>query len=428
MVHMEDPQGKAVRYFAAAVSETGVPSVSLATTSLDYAPTLPEGYAQIRQLQAGTCASEFFYFGRRSPDLPSRFEADLADARKQEYYLSRNREAGIAESEESLSRFKELMLLSMFHEGFCRIEESNPRTNAPTVPILQFVPERDSTQVRFVKRIVPLTLEENLEVGRLAVRNPAYVCDAHSSAGNLNPITGWPYQCDRSTDNHHAAKGTVGHTEFIGTAVSGPIRVPLHALTPVPQRLQSFIEEDLRARGRLLTLIEPLGCVFDAFGTMLHVGEIPSSVLIFGDGSSALNTVAFLRVHSPEAKIKELFEDVLKAHELGVVYGDRWPDNILIDPNLGVVHIDFDLKLGEFGKELELAQLILYTIALGTDGNGGTESRFLEILPGLISKAHVPYETDKVLHYLFTKIRMAPHYDHLLPVAESLAKRLGWSS
>lgn len=129
-----------------------------------------------------------------------------------------------------------------------------------------------------------------------------------------------------------------------------------------------------------------------------------------------------------KAKIEELFADVTKAHELGVVYGDRWPDNILVDPDRGIVHIDFDLKLGEFGKELELAQLILYTIALGIEENGEKESRFLETLYELLSGLKVPYETEKVRRYLFTKIRMAPHYNRLLPIAESLVRRLGWTS
>ncbi len=62
--------------------------------------------------------------------------------------------------------------------------------------------------------------------------------------------------------------------------------------------------------------------------------------------------------------VAELFDDISKAHQAGIVYGDRWYNNILVDPERGVVNIDFDFKLDGPGKELDLAQEIFFTIAL----------------------------------------------------------------
>src|SRR3989344_8714925 len=62
--------------------------------------------------------------------------------------------------------------------------------------------------------------------------------------------------------------------------------------------------------------------------------------------------------------LRELFEDALRAHQSDIVYGDRWPKNILVDPELGLVHIDFDFRAEGPAKEFELAQLIFYSFAL----------------------------------------------------------------
>ncbi|MBY0110523.1 hypothetical protein K2Y00_00730 [Patescibacteria group bacterium] len=298
---MSQAKREAVRYLHADADESGIPHVTCTEGALVYDEQIPQGYAEVTQIQAGACASEFYYYGRRAPETPSRFETDLLNLSKQEYYFARNREAGIPE--EHILDAQRVMLRSMFHEGFCRIQAVQFDPTAPRIPLLQFVPALTDGVLGFAKQIINVTLQENLEPGRLAVRNPAYVCSDHSRADTLNPDTGWPHQCDRTQDGGHLAKGTVGHTEFIGTAVAGTIRVPLSGLTPVPKNLSAFVETDIRTRGKLLTLVEPLGCVFDAFGTMLHSGEKPQTVLIFGDGSSALNTVAFLQVHAPDARI-----------------------------------------------------------------------------------------------------------------------------
>ena len=299
---MTNPDKNAVRYFSVSVDGTGAPQVSVETSSLEYTDELPAGYAEVEGIQAGACTSELYYFGRRRQDAPSRFESDLADHEKQEYYLERNRLAGINSAPESIARFKKVMNRSMFHEGFCRVTRAE-LAHRSALPLLMYVPLMVDGRLQFVRRIEERTLEESLEPGRLAVRNPSYLCDRHSSATLINPDTGWPYQCDRSLADGHEAKGTIGHTEFVGAAVAGLVRVPLSSLTPLPDQLQAFVEQDLKHRGVLLTLTEPLGCVFDAFGTMLERKETPRSVLIIGDGTSALNIVLFLQIHAPDAQV-----------------------------------------------------------------------------------------------------------------------------
>lgn len=127
-----------------------------------------------------------------------------------------------------------------------------------------------------------------------------------------------------------------------------------------------------------------------------------------------------------EKKIHELFSDIEAAHGKDIVYGDRWPDNILIDPVRGVVHIDFDLKYGVDGKELEIAQLILYTLALGST-DAQSKSRYLDVVANELAASSIAYKSERVLHFLKTRTQMAPHYAHLAPLIEELRSRLGWS-
>lgn len=60
--------------------------------------------------------------------------------------------------------------------------------------------------------------------------------------------------------------------------------------------------------------------------------------------------------------IHQLFNDLWDAHQRGIIYGDRWSQNVLISPKFGPLHIDFDLEiLGRFAKDFEVAQLSYYT-------------------------------------------------------------------
>ncbi|MCL4382358.1 MAG: hypothetical protein M1575_01345 [Patescibacteria group bacterium] len=68
----------------------------------------------------------------------------------------------------------------------------------------------------------------------------------------------------------------------------------------------------------------------------------------------------------PEIVVGQLLEDLRAAHTLGVNYGDRWHPNILVVPNIGIMHIDFDIEIsGSCAKEFETAQVVYYTVLSG---------------------------------------------------------------
>lgn len=293
-----------LRYLAFSLSETGSPKVTLKTAELKYSPELPAGYAEIETLQAGSCPTELFYFLRRPHNQLSRFERDSKDETKQAYYMTRNMPVGVNLDLENIITLQDIIKHSMFHEGFGRIKQAHPNNEEEKIPVQVYIPRKDKLDGKgFEKVVIETNFQENLEQGRLAVRNPAYVCNKHSRADNININTGWPYQCHRQSEEGHVPKGTIGHNEFIGAAIEGNIRVPLNALTPLPLDLQQFVERDIEKRACLLTMVEPMGCVFDAFGTFLQSGKIPESIVVIGDGPNALNIVAFSQVFAPEARI-----------------------------------------------------------------------------------------------------------------------------
>jgi len=66
--------------------------------------------------------------------------------------------------------------------------------------------------------------------------------------------------------------------------------------------------------------------------------------------------------------VYELFDDLRKAHKQNIIYGDRWPPNILVIPRFGVINVDFDIKIsGRPAKEFEVAQATYYTLCAGKD-------------------------------------------------------------
>ena len=293
-----------IRYLAFSSDASGHPRVKIQTARLQTYSRLPAGYVEAETLQAGACASEVLYYLRLAADTPSRFEQDCENIAKQEYYLERNMRAGIDSVPENISTFRNLLCQSMFHEAACRVIAMHPDMQREKIPVQKYIPRTDASgTIGFVKEVTETNFQEHFEIGSLAVRNPILLCDEHSRADNINPGTGWPYQCHRGSDAGHTPKGAMGHTECIGAAVDGRIRILLDTLTPVPPSLQQFVEGNLTSRACLLTAIEPIGCIFDAFGTMLQSGERPGSIVIIGDGWSALNTICFFQVFAPQANI-----------------------------------------------------------------------------------------------------------------------------
>ncbi len=86
--------------------------------------------------------------------------------------------------------------------------------------------------------------------------------------------------------------------------------------------------------------------------------------------SQAQTLDEYFRYHRSDQHvlIYKLIADLQKAHSLGFVYGDRWSGNMLVDPQLGLVHIDFDLKIsGRTAVDLDVAQVFYHTLWAGGD-------------------------------------------------------------
>lgn len=91
----------------------------------------------------------------------------------------------------------------------------------------------------------------------------------------------------------------------------------------------------------------------------------------------------YLPLASPKNTAKvvyESFDDLRRAHDHDIIYGDRWPKNILILPNAQILHIDFDIALsGPCAKEFEVSQLTYYTLCAGKE----------KVIPQLAEELHL---------------------------------------
>lgn len=120
-----------------------------------------------------------------------------------------------------------------------------------------------------------------------------------------------------------------------------------------------------------------------------HIDEKGFMYYRFLEGAQTLDD--FLpRASSEEidAIVHDLFADIRVAHANGVIYGDRWGQNILVVPRFSllgnesnesekmkeparrtrktVLHIDFDIELsGPIAHEFELAEMTFYTLRAG---------------------------------------------------------------
>lgn len=67
-------------------------------------------------------------------------------------------------------------------------------------------------------------------------------------------------------------------------------------------------------------------------------------------------------------KIIDLYVDsIVKAHQKGIVYGDRWGPNTMVVGDTAIIHFDFDISLeGIPAKEFELAQSLYYTLCFSS--------------------------------------------------------------
>lgn len=101
---------------------------------------------------------------------------------------------------------------------------------------------------------------------------------------------------------------------------------------------------------------------------------LKSLVALYTDGSGIL--VPYLPGASFDTYLKDgrseaitrVLDNVLNAHQLGIVYGDRWVKNTIITPDEDVVEVDFDIELaGNYAKEFEISQLVYHIIHFAKD-------------------------------------------------------------
>lgn len=172
-----------------------------------------------------------------------------------------------------------------------------------------------------------------------------------------------------------------------------------------PEEMHQFVEKALKAGLRILPVTSD--------------GEGGSLIPYL---ENAVTLDKYLKA-APDAEAKrtlgQLFEDIIKAHQTGIVYGDRWYNNILVDPEFGITNIDFDLKLEGPGKELDLAQSIFFAIALDKD-------RSPAIVASLLKNVQIDYDFELVKKFIDTKERRSREkYGDLSGVFRDLFEQLG---
>jgi len=80
--------------------------------------------------------------------------------------------------------------------------------------------------------------------------------------------------------------------------------------------------------------------------------------------------LAQAEVSEAHRMIRTLYADLRTAHDNGIVYGDRWSDNILVidSPRPRAVHIDFDLQYeGPDACAMDIGRMTFYLLHAGRD-------------------------------------------------------------
>lgn len=98
--------------------------------------------------------------------------------------------------------------------------------------------------------------------------------------------------------------------------------------------------------------------------------------------------------------IENLLKDIFNVHRNNVVYGDRWPKNIIVTPEGSIAHIDFDINIsGPNTKELELA-LIFFSVIRDASNKGEAVQKLISsISPQELKMYDLRIVKDFVLNF-----------------------------
>ena len=127
--------------------------------------------------------------------------------------------------------------------------------------------------------------------------------------------------------------------------------------------------------------------------------------------------MAHADVASAEKVAHDLLLDMSQAHQKGVVYGDRWSKNILVDPKYGPMHIDFDLEIsGPVSADLDLAQMGYYILCGGKGKVISIIAQFLGRIESLDSLHNIETFLRRHARHFFER----PTYGHVMEETETV--------
>jgi len=83
----------------------------------------------------------------------------------------------------------------------------------------------------------------------------------------------------------------------------------------------------------------------------------------------------FLKKTNNTSVIEDYLKTIVKAHEKGIILGDRWGPNTIVAPEKNLVEIDFDIDLtAEDAREFEIAQILSYCLLWSRNKTGAIKS------------------------------------------------------
>lgn len=94
--------------------------------------------------------------------------------------------------------------------------------------------------------------------------------------------------------------------------------------------------------------------------------------------------------------LSEHFTNITRAHNLGIILGDRWGPNEIVTPSNKLVYIDFDIALiAEDAKEFEIAQVIYHCILQSKNKKEATA-----VAKKIVSGEQFLYNKERVAEFL----------------------------